>query len=1300
MQCPRCNTENREQAKFCVNCGARLVLACPQCGTELPASGKFCDACGVQVTARPPEVREEPAALDTIAERLQRLVPKEFAERLLATRGQVGHERRMVTILFSDIKGSTAMAENLDPEDVMEIMDGAFDVLIEPIYRYEGTLARLMGDAILAFFGAPIAHEDDPERACRAALEIIEGAQRYAARLEEERGISGFNVRVGINTGLVVVGEVGSDLRVEYTAMGDAVNLAARMESAAEPGTILITEETHKLIAPLFETKPLGPVEVKGKAEPVSVYRVLASKVAFGKLRGIVGLESPLVGREVEFGALREAVERLRAGVGGVATLVGEAGIGKSRLVAELRRGAVTARLRWMEGRCLSYGTSIAYLLWLDVLRGLLGVTVEDSPVAVRDALRERVRTLCPEHFESVYPYLGRLMSLPLEAEDEAGIRDLEGEKLKSGTFRAMETLIQCAAGERPLALVCEDLHWADPTSMELLERLLALTDRAPLLILCVLRPQTEHGSWRLKETAARLYRHRHTDLWLDPLSAAESERLVGNLLRVEDLPPKLKWRILSHAEGNPFYVEEVIRSLIDSGAIEQDEATGRWQATQDMSSIPIPDTLQGVLMARIDRLQEEAKRVLQLAAVIGRIFFYRVLAAIAQEERELDGHLITLQREEMIRERARLPELEYIFKHELTREAAYNGLLKKQRRIFHCQVAEALERLFPDRIDEQVGLLAHHWERAGEAEKAMEYLLRAGDQARLAYAHQEAIDYYQRALAFLKEQGEHERAARTMMKLGLTHHTAFDFERARRVYEEGFALWQRVGEMEPALPPPPAPHALRMKWYDPRTLDPTMARDTASAGVTYELFSGLVEFTPETGIVPEVARSWEVLEGGCKYIFHLRDDVRWTDGTPVTAGDFEYAWKRVLNPATGALWLQLLYDIKGARAFHEGEVDDPDHVGVRALDEVTLVVELEKPTSYFLLLLAWWVPRPIPRHVVEEHGEAWTEVENIVTYGPFKLESWRRGESMVLVRNPEYRGRFTGNVQRVELSLLMEESDPLEMYEANDLDILDLDDLAPLEKDRARQRHAGEYLSGPLPNTTHVGFNVSRSPFDDPRVRRAFVMATDRKTLADVILRGYEFPATGGFVPPGIPGHSAGIGLPYDPEQARQLLAEAGYPGGRGFPAVEAHAFYFQPHGDYLQTQWRENLGVEIAWQTVEWEVFWDRLLPASPYIFQGSWIAGFPDPMSFLEKCPMRQDAGWQNEAYDGLIEETRQVTDQGERMKLCGQADRILIEEAAVMPLIYGRSHLLVKPWVRRFPTSPVRWWFWKDVIIEPH
>jgi class 3 adenylate cyclase/tetratricopeptide (TPR) repeat protein len=686
-----------------------------------------------------------------LKDRLQRLVPREYAERLLATRGQVGMQRRAVTILFSDVKGSTTMAEDLDPEDWLEVMDGAFDVLIEPIYRYEGTLARLMGDAVLAFFGAPIAHEDDPERACRAALEIVQGAQGYAARLEAERGISGFDVRVGIHTGLVVVGEVGSDLRVEYTAMGDAVNLAARMESAAEPGTVLITQATHELIAPLFETEALGPVEFRGKKEPVAVYRVLAPKVAPTKLRGMGGLESPLVGREAEFARLAEVVACLQAGVGGIVTVVGEAGIGKSRLVAELQKQRPPG-VQWIEGRCLSYGTSTAYHLWLDVLRGVVGMSAEDQPLADRDTLRQQVRNLCPDHYDEVYPYLARLMSLPLEDEVEADLSDLEGRDLKARTFRAAATLVECATQQGPLVLITEDLQWADPTSVELLKHLLALTDRAALLFICVFRPRRECGCWLVREVAARDYPHRHSDVWLQPLSSGDSELLVCKLLQTDGISTAFREKVLSVSEGNPFYVEEILRGLIDQGLAIPDGTSGRWQLTEDVAGVDLPTTLHGLLQARIDRLQEDTKQVLQIAAVIGRIFLYRVLASIVaaafdSEGHRLDEHLLTVQREQMIRERARIPELEYIFKHELTREAAYNGLLKRQRREYHRQVAEALELLFPERAEEHVGLLAHHWERAGVPDKAVSYLVRAAEQAGRSYACAEAIEHLDLAL-------------------------------------------------------------------------------------------------------------------------------------------------------------------------------------------------------------------------------------------------------------------------------------------------------------------------------------------------------------------------------------------------------------------------------------------------------------------------------------------------------------------------------------------------------------------------
>ncbi|MGD2178282.1 MAG: ABC transporter substrate-binding protein, partial [Anaerolineae bacterium] len=1105
MHCPSCRTENPHEARFCLNCGHRLTLTCPGCGTELPAQARFCFACGAQVSTLSPET-DEPPEVSVLDKAIQRLVPREFAKRLLATRGQVQAERRMVTILFSDVKGSTAMAEDLDPEDVMEIMDGAFDVLIEPILRYEGTLARLMGDAILAFFGAPIAHEDDPERAIRAALDIIAGASKYAARLDRERSIEGFNVRVGIHTGLVVVGEVGSDLRVEYTAMGDAINLAARVESAAQPGTVLISEATHKLTAPLFETAALGPIEVKGKTEPVSLYRVLSPKAAPGKARGIAGLDSPLVGREAEWGVLRQAIERLHAGVGGIVTIVGEAGIGKSRLVAELRKethsrdsGPVqgSSAPRWAEGRCLSYGTSIAYLLWLDVLRGLLGVTPEATPARALDMLQTRVMALCPESFDAVYPYLARLMSLPLEDGLAARLDDTDSQDLKTSTFRAIETLIACAASEHPLVLVCEDLHWADPTSIELLQQLLSLTDRTGLLLICVFRPRRESRCWRVREAAARDYPHRHADVSLEPLSSDQSQALVRNLLRIHSIPAPFRQRILSVAEGNPFYVEEILRGLIDQGVVIADEVTGGWQVAEGAADIELPTTLHGALLARIDGLQEDTKRVLQMASVIGRIFLYGILEAIAREERDLDERLITLQRQQMIRERARIPEREYIFKHELTREAAYNGLLKKDRRAFHRGVARALEQLFPERVEEQLGVLAHHWERSGDAQRAIVYLLRAGDQARMVYAHEEATDYYQRALEFLKERGERERTARTLMKLGLVHTAAFQPHKAREAYDEGFVLWEPGRPTEELAELHKPVGVLRFALEEPLTLDPGTAGDDVSTFITGQLFEGLVEVDEDYNVLPAVAARWETDHQGTRYLFHLQEGLRWSDGTRLTASDFEYAWKRTLDPATGSPVAHLLYAIENARALGEGAIKDPERVGVTALDDQTLEVCLEGPTAYFLHLLAHPVAYPVPRCVVEAQDRLWVDPETLTSNGPYQLLAWQPGKKILLGRNPFYRGRFTGNATRVEFPLFTDFGPVLEAYAAGDLDAISMITSDPGTIARARAAHGDELVFTPQLSTWYLVFRVDRPPFDDVRVRHAFAHAVDREGLA-----------------------------------------------------------------------------------------------------------------------------------------------------------------------------------------------------------
>ena len=481
-----------------------------------------------------------------------------------------------------------------------------------------------------------------------------------------------------------------------------------------------------------------------------------------------------------------------------------------------------------------------------------------------------------------------------------------------------------------------------------------------------------------------------------------------------------------------------------------------------------------------------------------------------------------------------------------------------------------------------------------------------------------------------------------------------------------------------------------------PLTLDPNRAYDHQSNRIIDQLFSGLGELSPNMSVMPDVAHSWEVFEGGRKYIFHLRDDVYWSDGVQVSAKDFEYAWLRVLDPGSNSIFARLLYVIKGARLFHQGKLRDRDQVGVQAHDDLTLVVELEEPTSYFLQLLTFVVAFPIPRHVVEPHGEAWTEMRYIVTNGPFNLVSLDRNGA-VFERNPAYHGRFSGNLEQVDLSFLdRQASYYLQLYEKDLLDFFFLEDLLLTEAERARQQFAGEYVSGPRLIVSYLGFDVSRRPFDDPRVRRAFTLATNRERLASVIHKGFVFPATGGLVPPGMPGHSPKIALPYDPDQARQLLAEAGYPGGHRFPEIDCLAGMRssgQPINEFLQTQWREILGIEINWKFMDWGKFLDRLDTDTPNLWRVGLKADYPDPDNILREGEWKWDTHWKENTYERLVDEARTVTDQEQRMKLYKQADRILIEEAPVIPLVYGRYHMLVKPWVKKLIFSAINPPFWK-------
>ena len=545
---------------------------------------------------------------------------------------------------------------------------------------------------------------------------------------------------------------------------------------------------------------------------------------------------------------------------------------------------------------------------------------------------------------------------------------------------------------------------------------------------------------------------------------------------------------------------------------------------------------------------------------------------------------------------------------------------------------------------------------------------------------------------------------ARTYMKLGLSHHNAFEYRRARETYEKGFVLWQRAGEIQRQAELPPAPHALRLDTAEPVSIDPAVIADAASAEVTYQLFCGLVALDDELTVMPDLALSWEISEDGCRYVFHLREDVTWSDGVQVTAMDVEYTWKRLLNPARDFINATLLYAIKHARKYHKGTLSDATQIGVRAVNDFTLVVELEEPAGYFLQLMTHDATYPLPKHVIDSHGETWTDTCNFVSNGPYLLESWDRSRGMTLVRNPSYHGQFRGNVLRVDLSASRNWSANLALYEVDELDsfnILELDStLAIIDRERVWQRFAGDVVPSTRLGSMFIGTDMSRRPFDDPRVRMALALATDKEAVVNVVPHNFSLPATGGFIPPGIPGHAPGIGLPYDPDQARWLLAQSGFPGGADFPAIDAIGHHSASHElEFLQHHWRENLGISIGWKRLGWDALIERFHHHQPQLFFNGWLAEYPDPDSFMRLGLEYKTHGWHNDTFERLVGEANRTTDQSKRIQLFQQADRILIQEAAIVPLVYLRWHILAKPWVIGL-TGNQAISRWQDVIIKPH
>lgn len=1294
MKCDKCGFENDADAEYCENCGEVLPRICANCRTPLKPKAKFCKVCGTSVSAQPALVGVSGVSADS-----SKGATAHGRKITLKTSTRIEGERKPVTILFTDIVGSTSLAEKLDPEEWKEIINGAHQRVNQAVSRYGGTIAQFLGDGVLAFFGAPLTHEDDPVRAVHAALDIQQSISQYA--LELKGCVEDFQMRIGLNNGLVVVGDVGSSAHLEYLAVGDAVNLAARLQSAAQPGGILISENLARFVKATFELQSQGEMTLKGKAKPVTVFVVIKRKPVPESSRGVEELYSPLVGRENEVNQLRTALEELARGHGQIVTIIGEAGIGKSRLVNEVREHGPNSgsTMHWLEGRALSYGQTLSFWSINQLIYNDLQLSDGDPEVRVRAALKKRINELFADKAGDDFPYLGHLLGISLDDAQSEQIQQLEGETLKYQTLLSIKCYFQKMAQAQPTVLVLDDLHWADPSSLEALHGLLPITDRVPLMLILLSRLEREHPSWQIKIKAETEFAHRYSEIHLKPLSQPEQNQLVNNLLAVAELPEPTRQLILERTEGNPFYLEEIIRSLIDQGVIVR--AGGNWRATREITQITLPDTLQGVLLARIDRLQEDVRRTLQLASVIGKSFLYRLLAAIAEAEQQLEGHLAQLQRVDLVREKTCLPELEYMFKHSLTQEAAYDSLLLEQRREFHQRVGKALEALFAERQDKYLGLLAHHFEMAGESEKAVDYLIQAGDQARLSDEHTEAVDYYVRAVNLLRESGDKERTARVWLKLALVYSANFQFEKAHQANETAFCLQQAVAKKDP-LAAGWKGHTLRTAvTFENVNLDPGKVVWSHESIIIENLFSGLARLDTEMNVLPEVARSWEVLDGGKRCIFHLRDDWPWTDGTMVTAVDFEWAWKRNLDPALHSDTARFLFDVVGAKEYYEQKNNDPDSVGVKALDAHTLEVRLVEPVAYFPFIVTMPVTFPLPGRVVTSFGDDWWIPEHILSNGPGRLVELHQGQSGAFERNPFYPGLITGNIQRIEWKSMPDAAEMASAYLEDRTDLAfinnksEIPDAIPPEEVYEKT----ELL------VFFIVFNPTMPPFNDLRVRQAIAHAIDREKLWEE----FAVPVShGGLIPPGMPGHSPQLGYPFDLDKARSLLAEAGYPGGEGFPATKGLC----PLGrmalfNAISAMWKTELGIEINFErTALFELGeWEKQGITCALLPQG-WVADYPDPDDFLRRSSaitMLHYFGWQNAEYDNLVADAARTTNRTKRMAMYRQADQILNnEQVLVINLCYGTKFntVLVKPRVKDFYWSALGTEEFLNVNIQDH
>ncbi len=1158
--------------------------------------------------------------------------------------------QRIVTVLFADVVGSTAIGEQLGPERSKFLFDEIVALIAGEVRRFDGTVAQLQGDGLFALFGAPVGHEDDAERAVRAALAIQSVIATYGEELRSGYGID-LAVRVAVNTGPVVLTDedAGND---RYNALGDTANIAARLQELAAEGGIVVGPETERQVQLGFELESLGEVELRGLERPLRAARVTCARGP-AQVRALV----PLVGRSSELAVLEQTCEAIAAGSGAILSITGESGIGKSRLVVEARR-RFGDRIRFLEGRAGSYAENFPYWPVRDLLRDWLGIGVDAPEARVRLELKAALGGLSGDA-EAAYPFLARLLGQPLEAEADAALRELSRESVQQQTFAAVADVVRRLAEQRPLCIVVDDLQWADSLTLELMEDLLALTEEVQLGLVLIYRADRDQPSWRLGERARALYPHRYCEIELRPLPTGASRELADALAETA-LPGSLADLLTERAGGNPFFLEEALQDLIERGALRRRE--GVWELAD--GQVAVPTLVQGALQARLDRLPPRTREVVSVASAVGRGFGLPLLERMLPRDQVVPA-LTELMRLDLIVEVSRRPAPEYRFRHGLVQEVAYGSLLEPARRSLHRRIGEALEMLYGETNESVYGPIGRHFAEADEPERAARYLLLAGDAARAVYADHEAVEHYRRARTFLRRLDDPERERDTLFKIALVRHLAFDYTRAGQAYDAAFDC-----STEARTERAPTPARLDLSLIRPDSYAPGDTYSGESAIVIEQLFRGLLRIDHDLNVVPELAQNMNVSADGLTYLFMLREDACWSDGHPLTAGDFVYAWRKLREE--GHVTAFLLDDIASAEA----------------LDDWTLEVHLREPRNYFPYVLASHWSYPWPRHLADEVGAAWRRPESLVGNGPFMLCSVDE-DGAHLCANPHWRSA-SGNVGDVHVVFRERGAEPsLEEWLSGRYD-LELAGDAPLASSSSMNTVAER---APTLSTSFLGFNVDNQPMADERVRRAIAHAIDRAALLADSPGVDQAVERGGAIPPVMPGHSDNVAVHYDLEAARALLAEAGYPGGEGLPEIVVAASASTSPAPLCRQLAEIGLRTRIETSS-RWHV-----LAADVHVFLATWHADYPDPdgfyLGFLElDLPLYRD-----EETDAVLARARASRDRDERLRLYREFERLWIgQRVAIVPLSYARQLLLRRPEVTCLRLNPMRVFHLEQVVVD--